>query len=103
MALIRQFVRTRDGALAPSLVRPRSWWTRDGAAAPSLVCQGPRTSAAQACGRGRLRGRVTFAEAKTTAEASMFPDMCCHKTFFLQNFEAIWWRVCYELGNPIYF
>ena len=75
MALIRQFVRTRDGALAPSLVRPRSWWTGDGAAAPSLVRQGPRTSAAQACGQGRLRGRVTFAEAKTTAEASMFPAL----------------------------
>ena len=46
--------------------------TKEGAAAPSLVRPGPRTSAAQACGRGQLRGRVTFAEAKTAADASMF-------------------------------
>ena len=74
MALIRQFVKTRDGAWAPSLVWPRFERTREGAAAPSLVRPGPRTSAAQACGRGRLRGRVMVAEAKTTADASMFPE-----------------------------
>ena len=75
MALIRLFVKTRDGAWVPSLVWPRSGQTREGAPAPSLLCPGPRTSAAQACGRGRLRGRVTFVEAKTTADASMFPDI----------------------------
>ena len=42
MALIRQFVKTRDGAWAPSLVSPRSGRTREGPAAPSLVCPGPR-------------------------------------------------------------
>ena len=73
MAIIRQFVKTRDGALAPSLVWPRSGRTREIAAAPFLVRPGPWTSAAQACGRGRLRGRVTFAKAKMTADASMFP------------------------------
>ena len=45
MALIRQFVKTREGAWAPSLVWPISGRTREGAAAPSLVCPGPRTSA----------------------------------------------------------
>ena len=51
MALIRHFVGTRDGTTAPFRAR-----------------LGP-----QASGHGRLRGRVMFAEAKTTAKALMFP------------------------------
>ena len=49
----------------------------DEAMAPSLICPGPQTSAArvrcQGRFRGRLRGRVTIAGARTTVEASMFP------------------------------
>ena len=83
MALIRQFVRTRDGATAPSPVLRGPGRTGDGATAPSLVLTGPRTSAERACGRGRLRGRVTFAEAKMTTEASMF------RGFYNNNLQTV--------------
>ena len=75
MAIIRVFARNRNGAPAASLIQPRSGWTREGTAAPSLVCLAPRTLTAKTCGRGRLWGRVIFAEEKARAKASMFPDI----------------------------
>ena len=50
----------------------------------------------QACGQGRLRGRVTFAEAQTTADASMFPAHDCLMTVSWLSHDSL---IQYSVGH----